>query len=274
MAWGKDFRDKLTNYTDVGIAEQHAVAYSSALAKGGAKPIFGVLSSFIQRSYDQLSQDLALNSNPSTMLVFWGGISSADMTHLQTFDIPLISNIPNIVYLAPTTKEEYIAMLDWSVEQKDYPVAIRVPAMMPVSKGEKDTTNYSDLNKYEITEKGNTIAILGLGTFYHLGKKVREELKNKLGINATLINPKFITGTDKTLLDNLKKDHKLVITLEDGVLDGGFGEKIARFYGNSNMKVLCYGGAKEFTDRVPEDVLYERYRLREDLIVQDIEKLI
>ena len=272
MGWDKNFRNKLSNYTDVGIAEQHAVAYASAIAKGGAKPIFGVLSSFIQRSYDQLSQDLALNNNPSTMLVFWGGISGADMTHLQTFDIPLISNIPNIVYLAPTTKEEYLAMLDWSVEQNKYSVAIRVPNMMPISSGEVDNTDYSELNKYKITEKGNTVAILGLGTFYYLGKKVKQELKNKLGIDATLINPKFITGVDNDLLNELKKDHKLVITLEDGVLNGGFGEKIARHYGNSDMKVLCYGGTKEFTDRVPVEKLYEKYRLRPDLITEDIEK--
>ena len=274
MAWDKNFRDRLNNYTDVGIAEQHAVAYASGLAKGGVKPIFGVLSSFIQRSYDQLSQDLALNNNPSTMLVFWGGISGADMTHLQTFDIPLISNIPNIVYLAPTNKEEYLAMLDWSVEQNKYPVAIRVPNMIPISTGEKDLTDYYDLNKYKITEKGSTVAIIGLGTFYYLGVKVKNELKNKLNIDATLINPKFITGIDKDLMNELKKDHKIIVTLEDGVLDGGFGEKIARYFGNSEVKVICYGGKKEFTDRTPVQELYERYRLKENLIAEDISKLL
>ncbi len=268
----KDFRIKLgKNYTDVGIAEEHAIAYSSALAKFGAKPILSILSSFIQRTYDQLSQDLALNNSPATILVNWGAISEADATHLGSFDIPLISNIPNIVYLAPTCKEEYLKMLDYAVEQKEHPVAIRVPFGEVISRGKADNTDYSQLNKYEITENGSEIAIIGLGNFYHLSKKVKEALKNE-NINATLINPKFITGVDEELLNNLKANHKLVITLEDGCLDGGFGEKIARFYGNSDMKVLNFGGNKEFTDRVPLNVLYERYHLTPEIIVQDCKK--
>ena len=274
FGWDKEYRNKLKNYTDVGIAEGHAVAYASGLAKGGAKPIFAVLSSFIQRSYDQLSQDLALNSNPSTMLVFWGGISGADMTHLQTFDIPLISNIPNIVYLAPTCKEEYLKMLDWSVEQTKHPVAIRVPSCQLVSTEIEDTTDYSDLNKYKVTHKGDKVAIIALGSFYNLGENVKTLIKEKLNIDATLINPRFITGIDKDVLDSLKHNHKVVITLEDGVLDGGFGEKIARYYGDSDIKVLCYGGKKEFTDRVPADELYNRYRLTPEFITEDVSKLI
>ncbi|MBQ8168342.1 1-deoxy-D-xylulose-5-phosphate synthase, partial [bacterium] len=173
----KEFREKMgENYTDVGIAEEHAVAYASGLARNGAKPVLTVLSSFIQRAYDQLSQDLALNNSPATILVCWGGISAADMTHLQTFDIPLISNIPNIVYLAPTCKEEYLAMLDWSIDQTEYPVAIRVPNIDLVSTGKKDLTDYSILNKYEIAEKGDTVAILGLGNFFELGYTVKKEL--------------------------------------------------------------------------------------------------
>lgn len=268
----QDFRDKMgKNYTDVGIAEEHAIAYSSALAKFGAKPILSILSSFIQRTYDQLSQDLALNNSPATILVNWGAISEADATHLGSFDIPLISNIPNIVYLAPTCKEEYLKMLDYAIEQKEQPVVIRVPYGEVISRGKVDNTDYSQLNKYEITEKGSKVAIIGLGNFYNLGKKVKDALKSE-NINATLINPKFITGIDEELLNNLKANHKLVITLEDGCLDGGFGEKIARFYGNSDMKVLNFGGNKEFTDRVPLSVLYERYHLTPELIVQDCKK--
>ena len=247
----KDVRDKLgKNYTDVQIAEQHAVGYVSGLAANGAKPVFEVLSSFIQRSYDQLSQDLAINNAPATILVFWGGISPADVTHLQVFDIPLISNIPNIVYLAPTNKEEYLAMLDWSVEQNKYPVAIRVPMTAPVSIGKADKTDYAKLNKFKIANKGERVAIIGVGNFYQLGEQVQAKLKSELGINATLINPVYLTGLDEKALDDLKKDHTLVITLEDGVLDGGYGEKVARYYGNSDMKVLNFGAKKEFTDRV------------------------
>ncbi len=270
--FGQDFRDALgKNYTDVGIAEEHAVAYSSALAKNGAKPILAIISSFIQRTYDQLSQDLALNNSPATILVNWGTIMEMDATHLGSFDIPLISNIPNIVYLAPTTKEEYLKMLDYSVEQTEHPVVIRVPYGEVISTGKEDRTDYSILNKYEVTENGSDVAIIGLGNFYHLGKKVKELLKNE-NINATLINPKFITGIDKELLNKLKENHKLVITLEDGCLDGGFGEKISRFYGDSNVKVLNFGGEKEFTDRVPLKVLYEKYHLTPELIVEDCKK--
>lgn len=270
--FGQDFRDALgKNYTDVGIAEEHAVAYSSALAKNGAKPVLSILSSFIQRTYDQLSQDLALNNSPATILVNWGAISEMDATHLGSFDIPLISNIPNIVYLAPTCKEEYLKMLDYALEQTEHPVVIRVPFGAVVSSGKVDETDYSLLNKFDVVEEGSDIAIIGLGNFYHLGKKVKEQLKSQ-NINATLINPKFITGVDENVLNKLKGNHKLVITLEDGCVDGGFGEKISRFYGNSNVKVLNFGGKKEFTDRVPLNVLYKRYHLTPELIVDDIKK--
>ncbi len=275
FGFSKEFREKLgTQYIDVGIAEEHAVAYVSALAKQGAKPIFNVVSSFIQRTYDQLSQDLCLNNSPATILVYWGGISGADCTHLTTFDIPLVSNIPNMVYLAPTNKEEYLAMLDWSVEQTQHPVAIRVPSCQMLSTGMIDTTDYSKLNKYQIIEQGENVAILGLGSMFGLAKSVKEELLSKLGIKATLINPKFITGVDEELLSDIKKSHKVVITLEDGILEGGFGEKIARFYGSSDMKVLNYGAKKEFTDRVPVEELYKRYRLTKEQITEDINVLL
>lgn len=269
--FSQDFRKALgKNYTDVGIAEEHAVAYSSALAKNGAKPVLAILSSFIQRTYDQLSQDLALNNSPAAILVYWGALSPMDATHLGSFDIPLISNIPNIVYLVPTCKEEYLKMLDFAIEQTKYPVVIRVPFGNVVTSGKADTTDYSILNKFEITENGQDVAIIGVGSFYNLGKKVKEELLKTTGINATLINPKFLTGVDEELLNGLKDNHKLVITLEDGCLNGGFGEKISRFYGNSDMKVLNFGGKKEFTDRVPMEELYRRYHLTPSLVVGDI----
>lgn len=269
-----DVRAKLgKHYTDVQIAEQHAVGYISGLAYNGAKPVLEVLSSFIQRSYDQMSQDMAINNAPATILVFWGGISSADVTHLQVFDIPLISNIPNIIYLAPTNKEEYLAMLDWSVDQNKYPVAIRVPMTNLVSTGVKDKTDYSNLNKFKFANKGEKVAIIGVGNFYQLGEQVQAKLKEQ-GINATLINPVYLTGLDEQALDELKANHDLVITLEDGVLDGGYGEKIARYYGNSGMKVLNFGAKKEFTDRTPMNELNKRYHLTTELIVKDIENLL
>ena len=270
-----EFRKSMgAQYTDVGIAEEHAVAYCSAMASQGAKPILSFMSSFVQRTYDQLSQDLALNKSPLTMLIYWGGISGADCTHLCTFDVPLISNIPNIVYLAPTNKEEYLAMLDWSVYQTKHPVAIRVPMTDLVSTGIEDKTDYSILNKYKMIESGSKIAIIGAGNFFEKAKSVKSLLKSKLGIDATLINPRFLTGIDEEMLESLKSNHELVITLEDNVLNGGFGEKITRFYGNSDMKVLNFGAYKEFPDRVPLNELYERYHLTDELIVEDCAKTI
>lgn len=270
-----DVRAKLgKNYTDVSISEQHAVGYVSGLAKNGAKPVLEVLSSFIQRSYDQLSQDLAINNAPATILVFWGAISSADVTHLQVFDIPLISNIPNIVYLAPTNKEEYLAMLDWSVEQNKYPVAIRVPFGQVVSTGKADKTDYSKLNKFKIANKGEKVAIIGVGNFYKLGEQVQKKLQEDCGINATLINPVYLTGLDEKALEDLKKNHTLVITLENGCLDGGYGEKISRYYASSDMKVLNFGAKKEFTDRTPMSELNKRYHLTPELIVNDVKEVI
>ena len=270
-----EFRNKMGEcYTDPGIAEEHAVAYASALAANGAKPVLAIMSSFMQRTYDQMSQDLALNNSPATILVYWGGLSSMDATHVGSFDIPFLSNIPNMVYLAPTCKEEYLKMLDWSVEQTEHPVAIRVPFTNFVSEGVEDKTDYSVLNKSKVVEQGSEVAVFAVGDFMELGKETVKQIKEQLGITATLINPVYLTGLDEELLENIKKDHKIVVTLENGIIDGGFGEKISRFYGNSEMKVLNFGGKKEFTDRVPINELYQRYHLTKEQIVEDISKLL
>ena len=270
-----EFRKKMGEcYTDPGIAEEHAIAYASALAANGAKPVLAIMSSFMQRTYDQMSQDLALNNSPATIIVYWGGLSPMDATHVGSFDIPFLSNIPNIVYLAPTCKEEYLKMLDWSVEQTEHPVAIRVPFGNFVSTGIEDTTDYSILNKSKVVKQGSGIAVISVGNFFGLGGDVVNQIKEKLGIDATLINPIYLTGLDEKLLESLKENHKIVVTLENGILDGGFGEKISRFYGNSDMKVLNFGGKKEFTDRVPLSELLTRYHLTKEQIVEDISKLI
>ena len=255
------------NYVDVGIAEEQAVAMASALAKGGCRPVFMVYSSFLQRTYDQLSQDLALNNNPAVILVFSAGISGMDATHLGSFDIPLVANIPNIVYLAPTGKEEYLAMLNWGLKQNEHPVVIRVP--LAVTKGGKAEESYGDLNRYQLVKEGSKVAVLALGSFFELGESVVAELKEQ-GIDATLVNPRYITGVDEKLLKELAKNHQVVATLENGELDGGFGEKIASFYGASKVKVLNFGAKMEFTDRVPYAELMKRYHLTPEQITADI----
>lgn len=261
-------------FVDVGIAEEHAVALASGIAKNGGKPVYGTFSTFIQRTYDQISQDLCVNNSPATLLLYAASVFGMnDVTHLGFYDISMLSNIPNLVYLAPVSKEEYFAMLDWSIEQKEHPVAIRVPVQV-ISSSYKPDDDYSCLNKYKITQKGEKAAIIALGSFYQLGEKAAEILKTRLGCDVTLINPRFITGTDDKLLEKLKESHTVVATLEDGILNGGFGEKIARFYGADDMKVLNFGLKKAFYDRYnPEELLAENH-LTPEQIADDIEKLL
>ena len=272
MGFGKDKREEAgKQFVDVGIAEETAVAFASGIARNGGKPVYGVYSSFVQRTYDQLSQDLCINNSPATLIIYAASVYGMnDVTHLGIFDIPMISNIPNLVYLAPTTKEEYLAMLDWSIAQMEHPVAIRVPGGELVSDGVAVTKDFSQLNTYEVTQKGSKVAVIGLGTFYSLAKDVAAKLKAEKDIDATVINPYYITGVDEALLEELKKEHDVVITLEDGILDGGFGEKIARFYGNSDVKVYNYGLKKEFLDRYDVNEVLKENHLTAEQIVEDI----
>ena len=272
MGFTEDLRLKAgKQFVDVGIAEEQAVALASGIATRGAKPVFGVYSTFIQRSYDQLSQDLCINNSPATILVFWGSLTAMnDVTHLCFFDIPLISNIPNMIYLAPTNNEEYLSMLEWSINQTSHPVSIRVPVGPVVHSTTEVETSFDDINKFKITHAGSEVAIVGLGSFFTLAQNVAQELKSKYSIDATIINPRFISGIDVDMLSMLEDNHKIVVTLEDGILDGGFGEKITRFYGTSNMKVINFGAKKEFVDRFnPEEFLKDNH-LTQPQIVEDI----
>lgn len=261
-------------YVDVGIAEEHAVALASGIAKAGGKPVFGVCSSFIQRTYDQMSQDLCINDCPATIIVLWASLAAMnDVTHLCWFDIPLLSNIPNLVYLAPTNKDEYLSMLKWSLDYKEHPVAIRVPVGNTVKSSREVPSDFSILNRYEVVHRGKDVAILGLGNFYAMGEAVAGLLKEK-GIDATIVNPRYISGIDEVLMEDLKDDHKLIITLEDGALEGGFGEKIARYMGPSSVKVRCYGAKKKFVDRYDVSEFFTENRLRADLITEDVINLL
>ncbi|EGP4987751.1 TPA: 1-deoxy-D-xylulose-5-phosphate synthase [Enterococcus faecium] len=263
----KTFQEKHPDhYFDVGIAEQHSITFASALASQGVRPVVFQSSTFLQRAYDQLSHDLAINENPVIILVGGGTISASDRTHQGTFDIPYLSSIPNIKYLAPATKEDMISMLDWAFEQTEQPVAIRIPTH-GVEHGKAIANDYS-IPAYQTVNKGEKVAILALGGFLGLGKETVEAFREK-GMEATLINPGTITENDVETLDKLKEVHELVITLEDGSLSGGFGEKISRYYGDSSMHVLNFGAKKEFTDSVPTVKLYERYHLTPSQIVED-----
>lgn len=256
-------------YIDVGIAEEHAVALASGLAKGGAKPVYSTHSTFIQRTYDQLSQDLCTNNNPATILVTMSGADGMnDTTHLCIFDIPMMSNIPNLVYLCPTCVEEAIAMMDYAIDQTEHPVAIRIPNGVTHRNAQFDK-DYSTLNTFRVDKLGKKVALIGLGSYYTLAEEVAAELA-KSDIDATIINPRFATGVDVSTLENLKANHQVTVTLENGVVDGGFGEKVARFYGASNMRVLVKGLKKEFYDKVPYGELMERNRLTPKQIAEDV----
>ncbi|WP_273420482.1 1-deoxy-D-xylulose-5-phosphate synthase [Veillonella caviae] len=256
-------------YIDVGIAEEHAVAMASGIAKNGGKPVFSVFSTFLQRTYDQLVQDLCVNNNSAVILNHYASVYGMnDVTHLGFFDIPMLTSIPNLVYLAPTNYEELTAMTHYAVHQNEHPIAIRVPVGPFISTGIEDTTDYSEINKSKMTRKGSKIALLGLGNFYHMANEVADELA-KQGIEATVVNGVFASGIDKELLEGLKANHSVVFTLEDGVIEGGWGERIASFYGPSHMKVKNYGIAKEFHDRYNPAELLKQNGTSVEQIVAD-----
>ena len=262
-------------FVDVGIAEENAVALASGIAANGGKPVYGVYSTFVQRTFDQISQDLCINNSPATIVTFAGSVYGMnDVTHLGLQDIPMLSNIPNLVYLAPTTKEEYLAMLDWSVEQMDHPVAIKLPGGPMISDGRTVTKDFGQLNRYEVTQQGSRVAVIGLGGFYGLGQRAANLIAERIGVQPTIINPYYITGLDEALLEELKREHEVVITLEDGILDGGFGEKIARFYGASAVKTLNYGLKKEFLDRYDVDEVLRENHLTAEQIAADVMALL
>lgn len=263
-------REAGAQHIDMGIAEEQAVAMISGMAKGGLHPVWTVYSTFIQRTYDQIAQDLCINSNPAVINVVGGGTASMnDITHICLFDIPMLCSIPNLIYLAPTTCEEYFAMLRWAIAQDRKPIAIRVPSNGVNHTAEPVDTEYSYTPQYKVTRQGSLVAIIAAGSFYQKGENVAEILAAK-GINATLINPRYLNAVDAETLDSLKAEHSLVVTLEDGCKDGGFGERIASYYGTSDMKVLVSGVKKDLYDRYDLRQLLADNRLLDEQIVDDI----
>ncbi len=266
-------REAGRQFIDVGIAEQEGVALASGMAKAGARPVFGVVSSFIQRAYDQLSQDVAINNTPVVLNICYGGVGSmTDATHLGWFDIPLISNIPGWLYLAPTCREEYVAMLRWAVRQTSVPVAIRQPELGVWVSGKEFPEDYSN-PRSSICHRGKDVAIIAAGSAFRAAYDALPALSEK-GIDATLINPVFLSGLDTGLLDSLKENHRLVVTMEDGALAGGYGEKVARYYGDTVMKVVCRGADKEFLDNYNRKEVMDRFGLTTASLVRDIPALL
>ena len=263
-------REAGAQYIDVGIAEEEAVALASGMAKRGARPVYFTYATFLQRTYDQIAQDLCVNGNPAVINVLGASIFGMnDFTHICFFDIAMLSHIPNLVYLAPTTYEELVAMQTWAIRQDKHSVAIRVPEGEVYHTSEPVDTDYSALNTFRVGHRGSRVALIAAGNFYQKGDRVRQLLAEQ-GIDATLINPRYLTGVDTALLDELKKDHAVVATLEDGTLDGGFGERIARHYGPSAMRVLNFGVKKQLYDRYDVDELLRENHLTDEQIAEDV----
>ena len=263
-------REAGAQYIDVGIAEEEAVALASGMAKRGARPVYFTYATFLQRTYDQIAQDLCVNGNPAVINVLGASIFGMnDFTHICFFDIAMLSHIPNLVYLAPTTYEELVAMQTWAIRQDKHSVAIRVPEGEVYHTSEPVDTDYSALNTFRVGHRGSRVALIAAGNFYQKGDRVRQLLLEQ-GIDATLINPRYLTGVDEALLDELKKDHAVVATLEDGTLDGGFGERIARHYGPSAMRVLNFGVKKQLYDRYDVDELLRENHLTDEQIAEDV----
>lgn len=263
-----------SQHIDMGIAEEQAVAMASGMAKGGLRPVWTVYSTFIQRTYDQIAQDLCINSNPAVINVAWGGTGTMnDITHICLFDIPMLCSIPGLIYLAPTNCEEYFAMLKWAILQDKKPIAIRIPSNGVIHTSDNVDEVYSYESKYKVTHKGSKVAVIAAGSFYQKGENVVKILAEK-GIDATLINPRYLNEVDATTLDSLKANHKLVVTLEDGCKDGGFGERVASYFSASDMKVLVGGVKKDLYDRFDVHQLLSDNRLLDEQIVEDILEII
>ena len=257
-------------HIDMGIAEEQAVAMISGMAKGGLHPVWTVYSTFVQRTYDQIAQDLCINANPAVINVVGGGVNSMnDIIHICLFDIPMLCSIPGLIYLAPTTCEEYFAMMRWAIQQDQKPIAIRTPSNGVVHTAEPVDAEYGYAPKYKVMHRGSKVAIIAAGSFYQKGENVVRLLADK-GIDATLINPRYLNAVDVDVLNALKDDHQLVVTLEDGCKDGGFGERIASYYGTSQMKVLVGGIKKGLYDRYDVHELLANNRLLDEQIVEDV----
>lgn len=270
----EDLRKELgSQYIDVGIAEEQAVAMASGAARNGAKPLVITNTTFIQRTYDQISQDVCINGSAVTILLNYTSFAGlTDVTHLGIFGISAFSNIPNLQILAPSSKSEYLNMLDWALDQNEHPVMILIPGNA-VTDREADR-DYSNIGRFEVEQQGEKVAILALGDFYQMGESLAAAVKEKLGFEPTLINPRFASTIDTELLEQLKEKHSLIVTLEDGILDGGFGQKIDAYYSTSDVKVKNYGLEKKFYDRYDPAKLLEELGMTNEAMVDDIRELL
>ena len=264
-------------FVDVGIAEEHAVTFATALASAGAKPVFGAYGTFLQRAYDELWHDLCLNDAPATILVFGASVfGTTSETHLSFFDISMLGGLPNMRYLAPACMEEYLSMLSWSLDHREHPVAIRVPGIGLVSRPDLAPAEGADYGivRYDVARQGRDVAVLALGDFFELGERVANRLAAEYGIKTTLVNPRFATELDRKFLDSLAAEHRVVVTLEDGILDGGWGERVACYLACTPVRTRTFGIAKGFPDRYdPNELLAQNGMTVENMAAEAVRLL-
>ena len=276
-----DFRQRAGNhYRDVGIAESHAIAYAAGIAKAGGTPVVATSATFFQRAYDQIEQEMALNGSAVTLLVFSTGVAKTDATHSGTADMVMMRGIPGLTCLAPTSGAEFLDMLAWATGPARQPVVIRVPgertlaterAGKPIAPATSDPTSGGQpWDRYRILQQGRTVALLALGDALPLGHDLADSLERSTGLKPTLVDPHRYDRLDKQTLDALASTHSLVVTIEDGQLDSGWGQAVAAYYGPAQVRTLSFGAAKEFNDRVPQATLLERYGMTVPAMTQAI----
>ena len=276
-----DFRRRAGNhYRDVGIAESHAIAYAAGIAKAGGTPVVATSATFFQRAYDQIEQEMALNGSAVTLLVFSTGVAKTDATHSGTADMVMMRGIPGLTCLAPTSGAEFLDMLAWATGPARQPVVIRVPgertltterAGKPIAPVNSDhAAGGQPWDRYRILQQGRTVALLALGDALPLGRDLADSLEASTGLKPTLVDPHRYDRLDEQTLDALASTHSLVATIEDGQLDGGWGQAVAAYYGPSQVRTLAFGAAKEFNDRVPKATLLERYGMTVPAMTQAI----
>ena len=256
-------------FIDVGIAEENAVAMAGGIARNGGTAVFGTFAPFFQRTYDQMSHDVCLNDSPATFLILSPGAYGMNSnTHIALCDIQMFAHIPNLVYLAPASNEEFVQMFRYATTQKQHPVAIRVVDNL-ISTGVADDTDYSVL-KNKIERKGSKVALIAVGGLVPMALEAADKVKEQTGTDITVINPRFVSGVDEELLDSLKKDHSLVITIEDGEVMGGYGQNIAAFYGDCDMRVHCHGISKAFHTEFKAEELLDAHGISAEKLTAEI----
>mgnify|MGYP002673506405 FL=1 len=259
-------------FFDVGIAEEHAVTYAAGLAAAGMKPYVAIYSSFLQRAYDQILHDVCIQDLPVVFMVDRAGLVGADgETHQGIFDLSYLSNIPNMNIFAPKNRYELAEVIKYS-SNFNHPLAIRYPRGTAYD-GLKEFNSPIEYGKSEIIYKEKDIALLAVGSMVEVAVEIREALKAK-GYSVTLVNARFVKPVDEKLLENLNENHRLIVTMEENVLNGGFGERVLRIARDMNLKckVINVAIPNVYVEHGNIEILKKEIGLDKETILNKIQK--